>query len=333
MIKIQVSASAHQLFPMEIIEGYFLTPDKQIINIPLMFPFDNGWGDFSSNYIRLNEDYLMPSELHLKWYSIIENKFYVIETKLPHLSMALFWIQNEEQFKLTHIVLGIASKGNVVLWFKGELKSIYLGNIKGKSYIGELSKEYNDYYKNYISKKNTSYQTSFPSDLFSAYMQKFNYRYLPLFEKWNNGNEERWQKYKTEEIQPEFGYIEEALWDGTHDKLHDDGLLKHHDAGKPKKLAIEWRIRKSEYTAYFWFEDEKICSIFERFYGAHPDTKTDFIIRIDAEKKKYELALFRQGLKEPQIIPEDAYQLLVFKNKFEDYRSNNYNQDRGAWIS
>ena len=74
MIKIQVSASAHQLFPMEIIEGYFLTPDKQIINIPLMFPFDNGWGDFSSNYIRLNEDYLMPSELHLKWYSIIENK-------------------------------------------------------------------------------------------------------------------------------------------------------------------------------------------------------------------------------------------------------------------
>ena len=89
---------------------------------------------------------------------------------------------------------------------------------------------------------------------------------------------------------------------------------------------------KKEYNCYIWFEEKLITSIFERFYGAHKDTKTDFIIRIDSEKRKYELALFRQGLKEPQIIPEDAYQLLVFKNKFEDYRSDNYNQERGAWI-
>lgn len=156
------------------------------------------------------------------------------------------------------------------------------------------------------------------------------YRYLPLFEQWNNEEEGKCQKYKENKIK--FESIEEYLFDGTFNKLHDNGLLKYHKAGKPKKLAIKWHIKKSEYTAYFWFEDEKICSIFERFYGAHPDTKTDFIIRIDAEQKKYELALYRQGLKAPQIIPEDAYQLLVFKNKFEDYRSDNYNQERGAWI-
>ena len=135
-----------------------------------------------------------------------------------------------------------------------------------------------------------------------------------------------------EEFIPTLKYIEESLFDGTYDKLHDDGLLKYHEAGKPKKLAIKWQIDKSEYSAYFWFDNEKICSIFERFYGVHPDTKTDFIVRIDAEKKKYELSLFRQGLKEPLVIPEEAYQLLVFKNKFEDYRSKNYNQERGAWV-
>ena len=129
-----------------------------------------------------------------------------------------------------------------------------------------------------------------------------------------------------------FDYIEEALFDGTHDKLHDDGLLKYHEAGKPKKLAVKWHIKKTEYVAYFWFEDERIREVFDKFYGAHPDTKTDFIIRIDTENKKYELALYRYGLKEPQIIPEDVYQLLVFKNKFEDYRSDNYDQERGAWI-
>jgi len=113
---------------------------------------------------------------------------------------------------------------------------------------------------------------------------------------------------------------------------YDEELYKYCRKEVPQKLSIKWMYDKKEYNCYIWFEEKLITSIFERFYGAHIDTKTDFIIRIDSEKRKYELALFRQGLKEPQIISEDAYQLIVFKNKFEDYRSNNYNQERGAWI-
>ncbi len=58
----------------------------------------------------------------------------------------------------------------------------------------------------------------------------------------------------------------------------------------------------------------------------------DFIFRMDIEHSRYELALYRYGLKEPLIVPQETYQLLVFKNKFEHYRSENYNQERGAWI-
>lgn len=126
--------------------------------------------------------------------------------------------------------------------------------------------------------------------------------------------------------------IKEVLIDGTHDKINDGRLIKYHVAGKPKKFVVEWQSEKSEYSTYFWFDDEKISSFFEKFYGMHRDTKTDFMITIDAENKQYGLALYRQGLKEPVAIPESAYQLIVFKNKFEDYRSENYNQPRGAWI-
>lgn len=127
-------------------------------------------------------------------------------------------------------------------------------------------------------------------------------------------------------------FIEETLFDGTLDKVHDDRLIKYHYAGMPHRLHISLSWKFQDYQTYLWFDEKMINDVFNRFYGAHPETKTDFIIRIDAENKKYELALYRQGLKEPVVIPESAYQLIVFKNKFEDYRSENYNQPRGAWI-
>ena len=182
-----------------------------------------------------------------------------------------------------------------------------------------------------IEKERIEKQIQLMGAYIKSLISQYTYKYMVPYEKWNE-DDLKWQKYSDEDNILELDYIEEALFDGTHDKLHDGGLMNYHQAGKPKKLAIKWHIKKSEYSAYFWFEDEEIRAIFDRFYGAHPDTKTDFMIRIDAEKNKYELALYRYGLKEPQVISESAYQLLVFKNKFEYYRSENYNQPRGAWI-
>lgn len=126
--------------------------------------------------------------------------------------------------------------------------------------------------------------------------------------------------------------IKEMLKDGSILKLDEEKIFKYQEVAVPQKISFDFLMEADEYQGYFWFEDYLLVEQFSRFYGAHPETKTDFIIRIDAENKKYELALYRQGLKEPVAIPPSAYQLIVFKNKFEDYRSENYNQPRGAWI-
>ena len=159
------------------------------------------------------------------------------------------------------------------------------------------------------------------------FTRQYLYRYVIIF------NYKKDSNLKIEESDfNKFEYIENSLVDGTYDKLHDTSLLNHHYAGIPKKIGIKWNINSKEYMGYIWLDEDFTCTIFEHFYGAHPETKTDFIICINSEQNKYELALFRQGLKEPQIIPEEAYQLIVFKNKFEDYRSDNYNQESGAWM-
>lgn len=121
-------------------------------------------------------------------------------------------------------------------------------------------------------------------------------------------------------------------FDGSLSLLRNiDNILYNH-LGSPSKILIDCIYNFNKYQIFIWFDLYNISAVFEWFYGVHPETKVDFIIRIDAENKKYELSLYRQGLKEPVIIPEGAYQLIVFKNKFEDYRSENYNQPRGAWI-
>ena len=344
-----VSGNAPTLYPAETFLGLVYCSEEDAIEIPYQYPLQGEWGKPLSNVFEEPKNHDIPKNLDLVYLSIVEEKFYSLEDNIPTEKFNTRWddIQNGlYDGTLPHIVVGLAPYGLVVLWIVSENKSLVVFT----SHAVEASVPMSDFYptspsikledicarylnRNPKAKQNLETNGLPTKDLFDNYMKQFTYRYLPLFEHWNE-DEEKWTKYTEEEqeAKPELDYIDEALYDGTHDKLHDGGLLNYHEAGKPKKLAVKWHIKKSEYMAYFWFEDEDIRAVFDKFYGLHPDTKTDFIIHIDPGKKKYQLALYRYGQKEPQVIPEDAYQLIVFKNKFEHYRSDNYDQPRGAWI-
>lgn len=348
MISVLVSACADCLYPTELYEGYFLMENGTTTQIPLQFPFDSEWGACRLNHIPLDENTGIPLGFKATWLSIVEQKFYMTFLYFPILPMKQVWEQHtlDGESLFSHINFGMGAYGLYVLWYYGEKKSIIIAIDTADETSVEMQEflplttnmslsEYCNYQIGIHPKvKNNLLQNGLPPrDLFDNYMKQFTYRYQVILDHWDE-DEEKWIKYDEEkdDVIPEFDYIEEMLYDGTHDKLHDDGLMKYHEAGKPKKLALKWHIKKSDYSAYFRFEEDEICAIFNKFYGQHPDTKTDFIIHIDPIKKKYELSLYRYGLKEPVIIPESAYQLIVFKSGFENYRSDNYNQSTGAWI-
>lgn len=353
--KYLVSGCATELYPTETFFGLLCYNNDEVIEIPKEYPFHKQWGYPQSMHLMESEKYPLPIKLDMVWLSIIEKQFYSIIHEIPQAKIKEFLTicdDSSEGPLFEFIIIGMAPCGGVAMWLFGKKKSLMIDWLHADTVEVEM-KEFSpldqdvalaDYCETYIQndevvRENLEVNGLPARDLFDRYMQQFCYRYLPMFQRWNE-EEERWEKAEVDEEGqlvdgkplPEYDFIEEALWDGTHDKLHDGGLLNYHMAGKPKKLAIQWHIKKSQYTAYLWFEDEAIRSAFERFYGAHRGTKVDFIIRIDAEKKKYELALYRYGLKEPVVIGEDAYQMIVFKNKFEHYRSENYDQPRGAWI-
>lgn len=334
-----ISGNAPQLYPAETFFAVLGFPNGESLSVPYKYPLKGEWGDILSFEFTEPISFSIPISIDAVYLSIVEGKFYSIQKGISSLDD-----KDSKAMDGYNILVGFAPYGCIVIWLWSSMKSVLLSVLQGEQIdvsiedfspnskekdISEICKKYIKRYQDVEFNLN---KNGLPhSNLFNNYMKQFAHRYLVIFEEWNAQNK-LWVEYEKENIQPKFDTIEEMLFDGTFDKLNDGRLLKYHQAGKPKKLALKWHICKSEYSAYFWFEEESIREVFDKFYGAHPDTKTDFIIRIDAKNRKYELALYRYGLKEPQVIPENVYQLLVFKNKFEDYRSDNYNQERGAWI-
>lgn len=338
-----VSGNAPILYPADTCFGLLYYDDTEALEIPKCYPYSGEWGSILSTMSQVREKFPVPKKIDMVWLSVAERQFYSVEKDLPSTKIEnLYNHFGNDCF--SHIVVGMAPYGGLALWTVGLHKAVLVAWMHAERFEMAFDvfmpdstmrslEEYCNYYINSDSriKENLEANGLPPHHLYDNFMKQFTYRYLPLFEHWDE-EKAGWQKYSDEETVPELDYIEESLFDGTHDKLHDGGLMKYHEAGKPKKLAIQWHIKKTEYTAYFWFEDEEICNSFNHFYGAHPDTKTDFMIRVDSENNKYELALYRYGIGKPRVIPERAYQLLVFNNKFECYRSDNYNQERGAWV-
>ena len=348
--EIFVSGNAPRLYPTDTYFGLLYYGPDEVIEIPKLYPYSGEWGNVLSTQIHENDRFPMPRIIYMVWLSIVEQKFYLLRDRLQYKKMEKLWCKkrkDSDEKIFSHIVVGMAPFGGVAVWCCGDKKSVIEGwhqaeetEVNIQDFMGgnpniSLTENCHFYIGNDSLVKNNIEQNGLPSrHLFDNYMKQFIYRYQVLLEKWiGKSGDVRWKKYNEDEDKmPKFDFIEEFLFDGTYDKLHDEGLLEYHQAGKPKKLAIKWHIGKTEYSAYFWFEEEPIREVFNEFYGAHPDTNTDFVIRIDAENKKYELALYRYGVKEPHIISEKVYQLLVFKNNFEDYRSDNYNQECGSWI-
>ncbi len=308
------------------------------VSIPMDYPLCGKWGTVLSDNIPLEKSFPMPFCANACWLSIPEERFFRCEEPLNIAIMEEYYSSlSKTAGSDIYFVMGFGADGFLVLWLQNDVKCYLVGCFKGKECEIPMS-EFMPVRPDMtvqelcLSMKNCKYQKSIGieklKNKFDNMMRTYNYRYVVSFGIYKNG----WSELSQNEVIPDLCWINESLFDGTFDKLHEDNLVKYHSAAIPEKIALKWNVGKTEYSAYFWMDDEQLFAIFKRFYGVHTATKADFIICIDSQNNKYEICLFRQGLKEPVVLPKSAYQMIVFKNKFEDYRSENYNQPRGAWI-
>lgn len=343
---IHVSGCAFDGFPVDTAYALLWTDRENTISVPKQYPYKGNWGGCVSTVISGDDGYPMPIRLSILYLSLTERKFYAIDTALPAKEMGWYWLDNvdDEGHELfSHIVVGMAPFGGVALWFHGDKKSVLLAWLQAEEMkIGiedfqpmlsgvTLEQYCRHYIEGESAARNEITDVMDSPGFFDKIMRQYAYRYVISFRHYDKDSD-TWRRYGEDTDEPVVISLSEKLLDGTHNRLNDGYLMRYHEAGQPGMLSLCWNVKKAEYEAFFWFKPSVINGFFTRFYGNHPDTKSDFLVFIDPDKMAFAFALYRHGLNEPVFLPLQAFQMKTFRNGMEKSRSLNYSLPDGAWI-
>ncbi len=307
--------------------------DEADMVLPLINPTSNdGWGRVKKHDFFSEVVYPMPKRLKLRYISMTEGAFYEVDSLIDDKRAEELWEKQqkadpEEPFK--DIVVGIAPYGIVTIWLQGKTRSVLLQTFQAKEgHFNEMEQAIYDWTLEPSIYKAISHQ-EIDDD-----MRQYCYRYV-AFEEWWDEETFTWVEYDKENLyydDIDIDSIEDHCTDGTYNYLEGDfNQLNYHKVGKPDRITVRWQENKKNYLAHFWFSKTMITQLFNNTFESDPNVKFDFAIRLDAKNEMYQLALRREGEHDATTIPWFCYQLIVFREDEEVFRSSNYNLKPGQW--
>ena len=302
------------------------------------------WGEVQTFVVLNEKTYEMPTNLRTEWIALAESQRYTLDAPINTTQIEKLWQQkdNNNTNLFQYVAVGITHYGGVAIWLSGFKKQVLINWLHGE--ITPLTpeekeqlhlnniKEVCSFVKQQMENVRIEiekYPLPQPS-LYDHMMQQFTYRFVPKLQIWND-DDEKWEDFEEGE-EPDLNYIEVKRFDGTFDRLHDGKLLKYHEAGKPSHLCMNWSYGDIEYAAYFFFDHENLDPLFRRLEMLNFEGRFDFLLQIDPIEEKFILSLKCEEVAKPIELPEDSFDILVFRNKFECYRNKNYHQEPRAWL-
>ena len=307
--------------------------DANIKGLPLVASKNNdGWGCVNNLDLMTNEAWSMPSWLELRYVTRDDGHCYAIDTALDDEKAALLWEEQLKKFPrepFMNYIVGTAPFGGIAVWLRGRSRSILLHWLKAEEVeLDEIEQALFGWIR-----EGEGYEVISRKELEND-MRQFTYRYVACEEHWD------WEALKWKVYDDEDPYyddldvdsIEDHRTDGTFNYIRgDEDQQRFHTAGKPDRITVRWHTGKTEYLAHFWLSKYMVTAFFNHFFKDEPELKADILLRLDPEQQAYQLALNSENSPKPYIIPWDAYQLIVFKDGVEHFKSPNYQLADGEW--
>lgn len=301
--------------------------------LPLINPTSNdGWGRMKKHDFFSEVEYPLPKRLRLRYISMTEGAFYEVDSLIDDKRAEELWKKQqeadpEEPFK--DFVVGLAPYGVVAIWLQGKTRSVLLQTFQAKeAKFNEMEEAIYDW------TLEPRYFKAISREDIDDDMRQFCYRYV-AFEEWWNDDILSWVGYDKENLyydDIDIDSVEDHCTDGTYNYLEGDfNQLNYRKVGKPDRITVRWQENKMNYLAHFWFSKTLITQMFNNVFGDNTDVKADLILRLDVKNEMYQIALRREGETNALTIPWFCYQLIVFREDEERYRSSNYNLEPGQW--
>jgi len=322
------SGNAPLLYPTELFVGDFIFEDGSKLYIPESYPFASVWGRSVSNHLLDENTHPSPVFIVIIWFSIVENKFYAVAEELPKEKIETLLLEINEKTKepkYDFIIAGMAPYGGLAVWLSGNRITTEVAWLQGEpidvdmeDFAPDCLLNREEYVRNALQNCKEAYENFKKNGLpdrmlFERYMQKFNYRITPKFE--NEG--------------AVFEGIEMYYCNGELNTTKSGEHIENAMRAKPYKIVLNWSMGKTQYGGYFWTEEKKIIETFSNFYNNDAQEEGDLVIEIGESNEQFKF--FLQNNYSVMEIPVEDMQIIVFKNKFEFFRSKNYNRPQGGW--
>jgi hypothetical protein len=321
------SGNAPLLFPTELMMGGFLFEDLSKLDILESLPFAATWGKAVSTHLLPEKYHPAPKYILIAWLSIVEKKFYAVLDELPKEQIEDLLAEKNEKTKepkYNTIIAGMAPCGNLAIWLSGNGITTEVAWMQGKEITIEMKdfapksklskEEYAEKALAECKEAHKNFQKNGLPDptLFEQYMQKFNYRITPKFE-----NPAALEK------------IECFYYNGELNTTNSGEHVENTMRAKPQKIVLHWRTGKIQYSGYFWTDETKIIETFAKFYNNDTQKEGELLVEVEKSNKDFKFSL--QDNSTVIEIPIEEMEIIVFKNKFEFFRSENYSKPPQGW--
>ena len=323
--------SCFESYNIQILKGNLYYPGCDEEGLYLVPSRDGGWGT-AKVFIELKPDlWPLPNRLEMRYQTECDGIIYAIDTPLDDKRAEELWLQQQTAFPLfpfINVLVGTAPHGGVAIWLCGLKKSVLLHWFHAEEAV--LSE---------VEEKAYGWMKEFKNPLIISQeeveekMRQYCYRYVAL-EEYFDTESKWWKEY--EDTDPyyddlDLDAIEDKRTDGTFNYLGGQEQEQYHTTGKPERITVKWHAGPTEYLAHFWINETTLINFFQSFYKPDPNGKADLLIRLDPDKNIYSLALKGDMHDYEYFFPWKTYQLIVFRDGTEHFRSMNFNKADDAW--
>ncbi|QUB76706.1 DUF2931 family protein [Prevotella melaninogenica] len=296
------SIAAPRHYPVQIKYAFvdFGTKDRRIPVYESSVGGGIGQPGSEVDYVDFNEKggRDMPTAVHLLWLSYAERKFYQLDAELSEntkermLKMfrkPYYMSDDNEHCRYFNLVITMLPGGKVWLHLNGIGRTaIVCDTLQAK----EVHMELEDFDKDaFYTFKTLDNSCKLLLSDFEGAAENLEKHGVPLG-LWDKYKE--WYRYTTK---IEFENKETKL--GTHilykftngDKYWDDDSIPKNIQTSCKYLAMDWQVKDSTYTGYFFFDEDEILRVYPKAFGNEGKLKGELVVKVSKYNNWFDIFL------------------------------------------